>query len=74
MALFAADGGMAMYELLLRQARDYLEPGGWVVLEVDSRRAGSTSLLARNTGYYEEIRLVRDLAGRQRVLTARLSR
>ena len=69
-ALFADDGGMARYDLLLAGAADYLEPGGWLVLEVDARRAGETARRATRTGKFTGVRLVRDLAGRDRVLVA----
>lgn len=71
LALFADDGGMARYDRLLAGAADYLEPGGWLVLEVDARRAQETARRATQSGRYTSIRLVRDLAGRERVLVAR---
>ena len=68
LALFADDGGMARYDQLLAGAADCLEPGGWLVLEVDARRAQETARRATGTGRYTGVRLVRDLAGRERVL------
>jgi release factor glutamine methyltransferase len=73
LALFAADGGMAMYDLLLRDAPKYLEARGWLVLEVDSRRARETASRAVTTGYYSDVELVQDLTGRDRVLVARVN-
>jgi release factor glutamine methyltransferase len=69
-ALFAADGGMACYAVLLAQAASSLEPAGWLVLEVDARRAAETAELARRLGW-QDGRLVRDLSGRERVLVVR---
>jgi release factor glutamine methyltransferase len=69
-ALFADHDGMARYEVLLTGAPAVLEPGGWLVLELDATRAVRTADLARAQGY-DEVRLVRDLAGRDRVLVAR---
>jgi release factor glutamine methyltransferase len=69
-ALFADHDGMARYEALLAGAPAVLEPGGWLVLELDATRAERTADLARAQGY-SEVRLVRDLAGRDRVLVAR---
>ncbi len=70
MALFAEDNGMACYEVLLAGARHHLEPDGWIVLEVDSRRAGATADRARHFGYVD-IRIIKDLSNRDRVLVAR---
>lgn len=69
-ALFADHDGMARYEALLAGAPAVLEPGGWVVLELDATRAERTADLARDQGY-DEVRLVQDLTGRNRVLVAR---
>ncbi len=69
-ALFAPDGGMARYDVLLGEGRGCLEPGGWLVLEVDARRARDTAARALRHGW-TDVRLRRDYAGRERVLVAR---
>ena len=69
LALFAADDGMARYDALLAGASEYLEPDGWLVLEVDARRAQQTAERAVARGF-TQVRLVRDLSGRERVLVA----
>ncbi len=71
-ALFAAEGGMARYDALLASATHYLEPDGWLVFEVDARRAQLTAERAAARGF-DSVRLVRDLSGRERVLVARNS-
>ncbi len=71
-ALFAGHEGMARYDALLGGASKHLEPDGWLVLEVDSRRAQEIAHRAVATGY-AEVRLGRDLSGRERVLVARNS-
>lgn len=70
LALFASDEGLARYDVLLAGANRYLETGGFVVLEVDSRRARDTAALAERYGWLD-VRLHRDLSGRERVLVAR---
>lgn len=72
MALFAADDGMARYDALLAGASAYLEADGWLVLEVDARRAQITAERAVARGF-ASVRLIRDLSGRERVLVARNS-
>ena len=69
-ALFAARGGLARYEVLVQGARRYLEPGGWLVLELDASRAVPVAAMAVAAGY-EQVQVKRDLAGRDRVLLAR---
>ena len=73
MALFADAEGMAMYETLLAGAPTVLERAGWVVLEVDARRAEATVACAEQTGNYSSVELVPDLTGRQRVLVAQVA-
>ncbi len=69
MALFAADNGMARYDVLLAGAADHLELEGWLVLEVDARRATDTMARAVHHGFVN-VRLIRDLSDRDRVLVA----
>lgn len=69
LALLAPDDGMARYRAIMTGIRAVLEPGGWLVCEVDARRAGLTADLARDAGM-EQVQIVQDLAGRDRVLVA----
>lgn len=69
-ALFAADRGMARYQALLAGAQQYLEAGGVLVLELDAQRAAETAQLASRYGF-EDVQVVQDYSGRDRVLTAR---
>lgn len=71
-ALYAADNGMARYDAMLRGAALHLESTGWIVCEVDSRRAQLTLALATSFGF-DSTQLLRDLTGRERVLVARNS-
>jgi len=68
-ALLASDQGMARYEAILAGAHGVLEPFGWVVFEVDARRAQQTAALAATRGY-QQVQVVRDLTGRERVVLA----
>lgn len=72
-ALFAADGGMARYDRLFAGVLEVIEPGGWLVLEVDATRAGITAERARAAGL-EEVTVRPDLSGRERVLSGRAPR
>lgn len=70
MALFASLEGMARYESLIGGAQAVLEPGGWLVLELDANRAGRTAALAETRGY-QQVQVLQDYSGRDRVLVAR---
>lgn len=70
LALFAANGGLARYQVLVQGARACLEPGGWLVFELDANRAAPVAAMATAAGY-ELVQVKQDLAGRDRVLLAR---
>ncbi|MCE2902054.1 MAG: peptide chain release factor N(5)-glutamine methyltransferase [Gemmatimonas sp.] len=69
LALFAPDDGLARYRALIAGASAVLEPGGWLVCEVDTRRAALTAELAESAGL-QQVQVVQDLSGRDRVLVA----
>lgn len=69
-ALFAPNSGLARYAELVSGARRVLEPGGWLVLELDANRAAPVVTMAEAAGY-EDVQVKQDLAGRDRVLLAR---
>ena len=69
-ALFAGHGGLEVMQKLADEARAWLVPGGWLVLEIaaDQRAAAEKELDRRG---YDEISVRRDLAGRWRVAEGR---
>jgi release factor glutamine methyltransferase len=70
-ALFAPDSGMRDIAVIIRGAPAVLEPGGLLALEIDSRRASLAAELALADGHYRDVSVRLDLAGRERILTAR---
>ena len=69
-ALFSDDRGMADLRVLVDGARDWLAPGGALVLEMAPHQTGLIAELAHTTGYVE-VSVRRDLTDRDRVLVAR---
>jgi release factor glutamine methyltransferase len=72
-ALVSGAIGMAATARLLDDGRRALRPGGWLLLEIDSARAGPTAGLARRLGWLE-VETAMDLFGRERYLLARRSK
>jgi len=70
-ALYAGEGGMEVYRRLVPEAARVLSPGGWLVLEIASARAGETTGILRAHGAWEEPMVVNDYAGLPRVVSAR---
>lgn len=70
LALLGGADGLAPYRRLLAEAPAVVAPGGWLVLEVDARRARATADLAR-TPAWRDVAILDDLFGRARYLVAR---
>lgn len=71
-AAAASDGtpGMAAVESVLTGARRWLAPDGAVVVELAPAQAGPAAALAIGLGY-RQVRVVQDLAGRDRAVVGR---
>jgi release factor glutamine methyltransferase len=70
-ALVAGPTGHEVTDRLIVVATDWLKPGGWLLLEVDERRAAETARRARAAGL-TEAGVVSDPTGRDRVVIARI--
>ena len=62
--------GFGALEVVLAGARAWLAPGGAVVAEMAPHHAGPATELAARVGY-RDVRVERDLAGRERAVVAR---
>lgn len=71
-ALFAPGDGLAVLAALITGAPSHLEPGGLLALEMGADQADAVVGLVRGAGVYGEPRIVRDLAGRDRIVLAEL--
>jgi release factor glutamine methyltransferase len=67
-ALFGGADGMAVIDALLAGAAACLEPGGLLALEIGADQAALVQASAGRGGNWGGIRLLRDLAGRDRVV------
>lgn len=68
LALDGGPDGLGVARRIWGEALEWLKPGGAIALELDERRvrAGGQEIVE----WYEEVRIVPDLAGRDRVLVA----
>ncbi len=70
----AFDGGsdgLDFYRNNLQRFGALLKPGGYTVLEIGEDQAGFVSCLFDESGFFEEISVVKDYASKDRVITAR---
>jgi release factor glutamine methyltransferase len=70
-ALFAGAEGLDVIERIVEGAAGHLDEGGYLVLEVDESHALSVASMMEEDPW-EEVAVFEDLAGRQRVVRARL--
>jgi methylase of polypeptide subunit release factors len=56
---------------LAQAAVPFLKPGGWLLMEIDPAQPEMTRGVLEGTHAYDEIRVIKDLAGRPRVVVAR---
>jgi release factor glutamine methyltransferase len=70
-ALDGGGDGLDLYRRIAVQAHVYLARRGAVALEIGADRGKEVSRLFSDTGYYTDVRVVKDYAGRDRVMVAR---
>lgn len=72
LALDGGADGLDVYRRLLEGSLKWLRPGGLLGVELDERMVQIAAGEAQK--WYEEVRVVRDLTGRDRIVTARAPR
>jgi release factor glutamine methyltransferase len=71
-ALFAGRDGLDVIRRLISGAPEHLKPGGLLALEIGASQAAAVVDLIEGSGRFEGCRVVRDLAGRERMVLAML--
>jgi release factor glutamine methyltransferase len=72
LALDGGPGGFAVFERLVEQAREYLAPGGWLIVEIGAPQEEPARRRLTAVGAYELAPTVYDHSSHPRVLRARL--
>ncbi|MBH0188795.1 MAG: hypothetical protein HP493_08075, partial [Nitrospira sp.] len=70
-ALFSGPLGTEFHERLLRESKEFLVPGGTLVMEIGQGQCAAVRQLAERIGGYAPLRVVEDEAGIERVVIAR---
>jgi release factor glutamine methyltransferase len=70
LALDGGADGLALIRPIIAEAPNRLQPGGLLFLELSPDRADAAIQLAEATGLFQHIGMVKDLAGKPRVLKA----
>ena len=67
-ALFAQGAGLAVLCAIIERAHEYLVPGGLLAMEMGATQGEAVSAAIAGAGCYAPARIVRDLAGRERIV------
>ena len=59
---------------IIMEGASYLNPGGWLLIEMDPRQTPNAINMLEQSGYYEKIRGVKDYSQKDRVVMARKNR
>jgi release factor glutamine methyltransferase len=70
MALVGGEQGTEFHERLLRESREFLVPGGLLIMEMGAGQAPTVRQLAEQIGGYAALRIIEDAAGIERVVMA----
>lgn len=70
LALSGGPDGLTFYRRIVSEAQRHLSPGGCLLMEIGCKQAAAVEELCAFEGF-TEIKTVKDLAGRDRVVTAR---
>ncbi|MEL7656768.1 MAG: peptide chain release factor N(5)-glutamine methyltransferase [Bacillota bacterium] len=71
-ALDGGEDGLDFYRRIVKEAPDYLKPEGMLFLEIGHDQGGPVRTLARDTEKFEDIEIIKDLAGHDRVVKCKL--
>jgi release factor glutamine methyltransferase len=70
LALKAGPDGMRLLTPIVEQAGQFLVPGGWLLLETGIEQSALTQHALEARAEFQDVRVVKDLAGRPRVVIA----
>jgi release factor glutamine methyltransferase len=70
-ALKGGVDGLDPFRRIAARVHEYLKTGGLLAVEIGQNQAEAALEILRQAGHFAEKRIIRDLAGRQRVITGR---
>jgi release factor glutamine methyltransferase len=70
MALDGKEDGLYFYREITRQSVEYLKPGGWLLYEIGCSQGEEVAAMMHAAGY-EQVQVLQDLAGLDRVVCGR---
>lgn len=71
LALDGREDGLFFYRKIIKEAKNYLQPGGWLLFEIGYLQGDAVSALLTESGY-QNVTVKQDLAGLDRIVLASL--
>jgi release factor glutamine methyltransferase len=68
-ALVGGEDGLCILRHIIKEAIDWLKPGGYLVLEIGETQANSIINLLENEGNYKGTEIIKDLQGKERIIS-----
>ena len=72
LALDGGEDGLDFYRRIIKEAPDYLKPNGLLFLEIGHDQGEEVCALAEDTDRFEDLQIIKDLPGLDRVVRCRL--
>ncbi len=69
-ALVGGEDGFCISRQIIKEAIDWLKPGSYLIMEIGETQAKSIINLLENEGRYKEIEIIKDLQGKERIISA----
>jgi release factor glutamine methyltransferase len=71
MALDGGEDGLAIVRRIIEQVPRYLKPSGLLLMEIGDDQGAEALSMALQTGAFREAGIIKDLAGKDRILRAK---
>ena len=72
LALIGGEDGLFFYKQIIKDAADWIKPGGYLIIEIGETQANSIIKLMQNELHYDEIEIINDLQGKERIISAKV--
>ena len=72
LALIGGEDGLFFYKQIIKDAADWIKPGGYLIIEIGETLANSIIKLMQNELHYDEIEIINDLQGKERIISAKI--
>ena len=72
LALIGGEDGLFFYKQIIKDAANWIKPGGYLIIEIGETQANSIIKLMQNELHYDEIEIINDLQGKERIISAKV--